>query len=165
MRIATLSGSSLQNSRNERLLKSLSSVNDKHEYVFVDIQMLPLFSVEADANPLEHVKLFKQSIASCQGVVISTPEYIHNIPAVLKNAFEWTTSSGELNQKKVLAMTFTPHPPRGEKAMESMCNSLLALDAHVLTTLALYQNEIFMEEKVDLNADSINVLREALNLF
>ena len=54
------------------------------------------------------------------------------MPALIKNALEWITSSGELVGKKVLAITFTPNEPRGDKAMQSLLWSLQALDANIV---------------------------------
>ncbi|MES1147394.1 MAG: NAD(P)H-dependent oxidoreductase, partial [bacterium] len=38
-------------------------------------------------------------------ILIATPEYIHSIPAVLKNLFEWTVASGEFYEKHVAVWT------------------------------------------------------------
>ena len=109
-------------------------------------------------------KRYKQSDA----VIITTPEYIHNLPALLKNALEWLTTSGELAQKRVLAMTFTPHSPRGEKAMQSLLWSLQALDANVVVQLPLYQNEIefeFDKTEAIIENKEAEILMEAINLL
>ena len=80
------------------------------------------------------------------GIVICTPEYIHNLPAMLKSALEWLSSSGELTRKRVLAITFSPSAPRGQKAMESLLWSLQALNAKVVAQLPLYRDKMEFDD-------------------
>ena len=99
-------------------------------------------------------------------IIISTPAYLLNIPAMLKNALEWLTTSGELEGKRVLPITFTPHPPRGERAMQSLIWSLQALNAHVVTKLALFQSEVkFSDGGEILDVETRDILREAIRLL
>ena len=87
------------------------------------------------------------------------------MPALIKNALEWITVSGELAGKKVLALTFTPTAPRGEKAMQSLLWSLQALDAHILVSLSLFQTELAFTSDGEIIGEGADVLKEALNLF
>jgi len=107
---------------------------------------------------------WRKAVKDADAVVIATPEYIHNIPALLKNALEWLTSSGELFEKHVLAITFTPHKPRGEKAMQALLNTLIALKARVVGQLDLYQNEVgFNEDGKIVNDEIIELLSVAID--
>lgn len=143
MKILTISGSSQLDSSNARLLKLLPQLVQGHDFVhFEKLMDFPLFTPLADNQPPLQVFEFKRLLAEADMVVISTPEYAHNIPAVLKNAFEWVTSSGEFYEKKVVAITYTPNPPRGKQAMQSMLWTLQALNAKVLAELPLYQSEL-----------------------
>ena len=128
---------------------------------------MPLFQADADKHPWQGAVLaWRKAIANSEAVIISTPEYIHNIPALLKNALEWVTSSGELAQKRVLAITFTPHEPRGEKTMQSLLWSLQALTANVVVSLPLYQNEIVFDTNGNfIDNEAIEMLKEGLNLL
>jgi NAD(P)H-dependent FMN reductase len=105
---------------------------------------------------------FKETIKSHDAIIIATPEYIHNIPAVLKNALEWTTQTGEFSNKKTLAISYTPHPPRGKYAMSSLINSLNALDANVVASLDLYHDSV---KGNHFNSDTTELLKEALKLL
>lgn len=144
MKILTVSGSSRKESTNVKLLDSFPELFPEHFFVRYDkVHELPVFSVGRENNPLaELVKDWKLAISKSDAIIICTPEYIHNIPAAIKNALEWVTTSGELMGKPVLPITFTPHEPRGEKAMQSLIWSLQALDARIVTQLPLYQNEV-----------------------
>lgn len=147
MYILTISGSSSITSTNTRLLNSFQHYFPDISFTHYEIKELPLFLVDLDTNPLPtEVKLFRKLVAESHAVIISTPEYTHNIPAVLKSSLEWLTQSGELVNKKILAITYTPNSPRGEKAMISLNQTLKALDAQVLATLDLYINETWVND-------------------
>ncbi|MGB1317922.1 MAG: NADPH-dependent FMN reductase, partial [Flavobacteriales bacterium] len=108
----------------------------------------------------------RTKLANSDAVIISTPEYIHNIPAVLKNALEWITESGELHEKPVLAITFTPAAPRGEFAMKSLLQSLSALNAKVVAELPLYRNELPLANgSLNEQSEQYELLAEALTLL
>ena len=168
MKILTISGSTRSNSAHNRLLKGLPSLFPKHTFQhYPPIKQLPLFQADADKHPWHPTILaWRSAIAEADAVIISIPEYIHNMPALIKNALEWVTSSGELVQKRVLAITFTPHEPRGEKAMQSLLWSLQALDANVVVSVPLYQNEIeFDTNNHFIENETVEMLKEAINLL
>lgn len=144
MHILTISGSPRAESSNTMLLQQLPQISPNHSFVHTDVlASLPLFTPALDRAPWpEPVLMLRQQVSSADAVIFCTPEYIHNIPAVLKNCLEWLTSSGELMHKKVLAMTYTPAPPRGDKAMQSLLWSLGALEARIVASLPLYQTEV-----------------------
>ena len=149
MPILTLSGSSSASSTNGKLLDFLPTLFPEKKFTaFQDIRQFPLFR-DGEESEIPHIITeFKSCIQSSNGIIISTPEYIQNIPAVLKNALEWITSSGELSGKKVLAITYTPSEPRGEKAMQSLCHSLQALSANIVGSLSIYHSDIDPAHKV-----------------
>ncbi len=167
MNIYTISGSSRLESSNSRLLKNLASLSSELKFNHSLLPAkLPLFLPEIQDKLIPSVvKTWRKELEAADGVIICIPEYIHNMPALIKNALEWATASGELVGKKVLAMTFTPNEPRGEKAMQSLLWSLQALDANIIASLSLYQNEISYTEEGGITGDGAEVLKEALNLF
>lgn len=141
MRLLTLNGSPAgPTSANGRLLAALAAIAPEHDWrVAPDVGALPLFTPAALAagRPAE-VEVLAQAIAAADAVVVSAPEYAHNLPAALKSALEWMVASGELAGKPVVAMTATPAPPRGEHCMRSLVATLLAMDARVLAKVPVY---------------------------
>ena len=137
-----------------------------YEFHRFDLNKVPLFHPDRDSNPLpEAVIAWRAAIAAADLVLISTPEYIHNMPAVLKNALEWIASSGEFVGKPVISMTYTPSLPRGEKAMQSLLWSLQALDAKILVSLPLDKSMINLDENGKLSgAEGIEMLQIAFEL-
>jgi len=151
MNILTISGSAQRGSSNDELLKSFAKFFKQHSFIhFGELMDFPLFTPEGDKHPPEIVLSFKEKIRNADLVIISLPEYIHNITAVLKNALEWITSSGEFYEKKVIAITYTPQAPRGEKAMQSLLASLQALSAKVIAELPLYKSELTITKEGEL---------------
>jgi len=168
MKILTISGSSREGSSNTKLLDSLAGLfSDKTFEKGAIINNLPLFKPENDKHPWdENVLAWRQSLQESDAVIFCIPEYIHNLPALIKNALEWVASSGELVGKPVLAFTFTPHEPRGKKAMKSLLWSLKALDARVVGQLALFQNEITFEDgEIMVDEEILEILKEAIELL
>jgi hypothetical protein len=91
VRIVGISGSLREASFNTALLKilaekSVSSINIQ----VVTLNDIPLYNEDLDtATGVPAVNALKLLISSCDGVLISTPEYNHGIPGVLKNALDW----------------------------------------------------------------------------
>jgi chromate reductase, NAD(P)H dehydrogenase (quinone) len=54
------------------------------------LEDIPLYNEDLDTTKVVlAVNALKRLISSCDGVLISTPEYNHGIPGVLKNALDW----------------------------------------------------------------------------
>lgn len=169
MTILTLSGSPDPASRNSQLLAALGDLLPAGATLRSSIRLdqLPVFQPQLDHAPWpELVVELRTQVAAADAVVISTPEYLRTLPAVLKNTLEWLTSSGELHQKPILPLTFTPHPPRGAGAMAALTGSLQALEARVIAELPLYQQEQeWTARGLVLGVESQELLEEALRLL
>ena len=168
MRILTVSGSSSQVSTNTAFLKALPELFPKKEFIhFENLIQLPLYTIAGDLNPLpDAVLAWRTAVAEADAVIFSTPEYIFNLPAVLKNALEWLSTSGELVGKPVLAITYLPNEPRGEKAMTSLTWSLKALDSKIVATLPLYQTSLVIKEgKITGSETVLEILLEGVGLL
>ncbi|MGB0368601.1 MAG: NADPH-dependent FMN reductase [Flavobacteriales bacterium] len=167
--IVAISGSANSESSNTDFLKAVSQTFASAYSITVvdDLGSLPLFTpqLQASGTP-ENVLKLRMKLANADAVIISTPEYIHNIPAALKNALEWITESGELHEKPVLPITFTPAAPRGEFAMKSLLQSLSALNAKVVAELPLYRNELPLANgSLNEQSEQYELLAEALTLL
>lgn len=168
-RILLICGSGSEKSANAALLESISKeFASEYDFEICDcLRELPLFTVQRlRGEKHEKVEQMKQQVKTADAVIISTPEYLHNIPALLKNALEWMTESGELADKPILPITFTPHEPRGGYAMRSLVESLKASKSNVVAELPLYQNQLRNEKgEIMLDDEHIFLLREALKLL
>lgn len=145
MNILGISGSASQHSSNVKLLNSIAELlSEKHSVeIYQELYKFPLYTPEQQNEGMpELVNLLRDRIAVADLVIISTPEYNHNIPAVLKNMLEWLTDSGELFGKRVLPITFTPKAPRGEHALKSLQMSLKAQNAKLISEANFYKTDV-----------------------
>ena len=90
--IVGISGSLRRGSFNSGLLMAAREVLPENTSLRIEsIAEIPLYNgdVESDSGiPAAAVKL-KDAIAEADALLISTPEYNHSIPGVLKNAIDW----------------------------------------------------------------------------
>jgi len=86
--------------------------------LFNSLSELPYFDPGiADEDIPEPVRRFRDDIASSEGVLFCTPEYVFSLPGILKNALEWTVSTTIFMQKPVAIIVAATS---GEKARESL---------------------------------------------
>jgi chromate reductase len=138
LKILAISGSLKSTSSNTILLKAFSTFDPLNtEFTLLnDLDALPHFNPEKEAGN-EAVTHFKEQLKKADGVIISTPEYAFGVPGVLKNALDWTVSSGELNEKPVIAISASPMYLGGDKAMASLLLTLGALGTSMTSASSL----------------------------
>jgi chromate reductase len=56
-----------------------------------DLEGIPPFNQDVEADPPERVVEFKQCIRAADAILMVTPEYNYSIPGVLKNAIDWAS--------------------------------------------------------------------------
>lgn len=90
-RIGIIVGSIAANSINRKVANVLPSLADDKsvEFVFLDINELPMYDYEVDGNWPEVATEWKKSVEAVDGVIFVTPEYSRSIPGALKNALDW----------------------------------------------------------------------------
>ena len=166
--ILTISGSAGRPSSNTQLLQAvIKSYPDYSWQLYDRLIELPLYRPDLEQKRiLKEVDDFRSLVKESRAVMISTPEYLHNIPACLKNGLEWLRTNGELHEKPVLPITFTPRSPRGQYAMVSLCNSLQALQARIVAEMPLYRNEMqFIGDAFSLSEEDKEMFSAALEML
>ena len=163
--LLTVSGSPHPQSKTSQFLTALQQFSDLPLQSCPNLAELPVFQPGLDRSPWPPAVIaYRRAWRDAAGVIIATPAYLHNIPGVLKNALDWLASSGEASQRRVLALTFTPAPPRGDRARQSLLWSLEALDARVVAEAPIYQSELDFGSGKFVSATG-ELLREALRLL
>lgn len=163
--IVAINGSSRPDAHNARLLQAIAQRYDNYTFeLYLDLSNIPLYLADRESALVnESVIQFRNSLSRADAILISTPEYIHNIPAILKNALEWLTESGEMNNKRTLPIIYSPHQPRGTKALSALESSLTALNAYIIGSMQLYQNELTIEQDLEMNGSfSLELLDAAM---
>jgi NAD(P)H-dependent FMN reductase len=135
MKILGISGSLRESSSNTTLLKIIRSLPkpDVEFELYDGLGRLPFFSPERDdADVSEEVREFRSRLKRSDGIILSTPEYAFGMPGVLKNALDWTVSSGEFDRKPVAVLSASPTALGGDKAHAALLLVLSALSAKVV---------------------------------
>lgn len=90
MRILAISGSLRRDSHNSALLRAAAELLPPGvELVIHDgLKEIPGYDADELERPAAAQRLWEE-IEAADGVLISTPEYNHSIPGVLKNALDW----------------------------------------------------------------------------
>ena len=93
MKVLGISGSLRAGSHNRRLLRAAADLlpPGAELEVFEGLGQIPPFDEDEESSPPPAVLALKQAIADADVVLISTPEYNHSIPGVLKNALDWVS--------------------------------------------------------------------------
>lgn len=88
-RIAVVIGSLRKDSLNRRLATAMARLAPA-EFTFVPLQIddLPLYNQDDDAQPADAVRRMKTEIIAADGLMFVTPEYNRSMPGVLKNALD-----------------------------------------------------------------------------
>ncbi|KPI19099.1 NADPH-dependent FMN reductase [Actinobacteria bacterium OK074] len=122
-RVLAVSGSLRKDSYNSALLRVLPSLAPAGmEFDFFEgLQELPLYCEDLDTDqPPEAVVRLRTAIAEHEAVVIATPEYLHALPGVVKNAIDWASrpiSAPALCGKVVLILVATPGRAYGFRSL------------------------------------------------
>ena len=92
VRVLGFAGSLRKGSYNRALLRAAMELAGQDvELETFDLEGIPPFSEDREAEPPERVRQFKQRIRAAEAILIATPEYNYSIPGVLKNAIDWAS--------------------------------------------------------------------------
>jgi len=140
LRVLALSGSLRAQSLNTLLLhEAVRLAPSGMTFTFWDqLDDLPHFSPERDVDPLPTpVVELRALIATSDALLFCTPEYIHAMPAVLKNLLEWVVSSGDCVGKPTAAWSVSPSLEGGARAHASLVHTLEVMSARVVQASSL----------------------------
>jgi chromate reductase, NAD(P)H dehydrogenase (quinone) len=97
MRILALSGSLRKGSTNTTLLEAAAmlAADSMDIRLFDGLAELPHFNPDLENETIPAVDAWRSALRASVGLIISTPEYAHGVPGVLKNGLDWIVASGE----------------------------------------------------------------------
>lgn len=134
MRILAISGSLRTASTSTTLIRVAEKLAPEQiEFTLYDrLADLPHFSPDLDGGvPNPAVAQLREQLQAADGVLICTPEYAFGVPGSLKNALDWTVSSGDFSGKPVAVVSSSSLWGGGDKAQASLLLTLSALGAKV----------------------------------
>jgi chromate reductase, NAD(P)H dehydrogenase (quinone) len=98
--------------------------------IYRGLASLPPFNPDVDnETPAVAVAEFRSALRECDALLISSPEYAHGVPGVLKNALDWVVGSGELIEKPVAVINASQ---RATHARASLMETLRTMSARVV---------------------------------
>ncbi len=130
--------------------------------LFQDLAGIPAFDGRED-DP-ESVKKFKNLIRNADGILICTPEYAFGVPGALKNALDWTVSTGEFVDKPVAHITASS---QGERGHESLHHTLTAISSklHPETSLLISFIRAKVKDGKIVDKNSLSALKQLVHAF
>ncbi len=112
MKIVSIVGSLRQDSWNHKLSRAAANILRDRGVAVEEASLagLPLFNGDLDDGTFpEPVAALRNAMHQADGLLVAAPEYNHSIPAVLKNAIEWTCRPPNCwTNKVVFGMGATP---------------------------------------------------------
>ena len=106
---------------------------------------------------------FRSELRWSEGVIISSPEYAHGVPGVLKNALDWLVASGELYEKPVALFSASPH---ATYAQASLMETLEVMKARIVkeacVAFRVHADHLSHSSGIGSNADLSRAIASAL---
>jgi chromate reductase len=142
MRIVGLCGSLQPRSSNAAVLHAAARLAPAGMEVvaFDALRAIPPLDVTLDGDGAaapSAVHLLRSALADADGLLISSPEYAHSVPGVLKNALDWLVPSGELANLPVALIGASSTHTGAIRAQIALIETLLAQSARIAATLTL----------------------------
>lgn len=131
-RVVAISGSVRAASSNATLLRAAAAAAPAGLTIAIydGLEALPHFNPDHDETPPPAVAAFRRLLAEADAIVVSSPEYAHGVPGVLKDALDWLVGSGELVDKPVVVLDTSS---RATHAHASLVETLTVMSARVTT--------------------------------
>lgn len=130
--VVAISGSLRRSSLNGALVAAAATLAPAGVEIAIygGLAELPPFNpdITDDESP-KAVRAFRAMLGRCDAVLISSPEYAHGVPGVLKNALDWIVGSGELADKPAAVLNASP---RATHAWASLVETLTVMSAMVI---------------------------------
>jgi chromate reductase, NAD(P)H dehydrogenase (quinone) len=163
--VFAISGSLRAGSSNHAILQHMGKIMPPGvSYVIYDkLGTIPAFDPGLDGeDPPVSVTNFRKYLSDADAIIVCTPEYAYGVPGALKNALDWTVSSGSFSGKPVALITASTG---GQNAHEAMIKILGALDAKLRTetTLLIPFVRTKIEDGTVSDEETVNKLQNVLN--
>lgn len=157
--ILAISGSTRLESVNRQILSTIAGIyHEEADFIlYNDIGRLPHFNPDTDKEPVPpEVQELRNLVASADGIIICTPEYVFSLPGSLKNAIEWMVSTTLFTGKTTALITASSS---GQKAHESLQLVMQTVGAEIAQETSL----LIQAPKTKINTDGTITDRTTMN--
>jgi len=136
MKILALSGSLRAASSNTAALRAaaLLAPPGVEIEVYESLGALPHFNPDLEDSEPAVVTDFRARVREADGLMISSPEYAHGVPGVMKNALDWLVGGSEFIDMPVALINATP-PAAYSQA--SITETLTVMSAHLVAAASI----------------------------
>jgi NAD(P)H-dependent FMN reductase len=119
IRILAISGSLRKISSNTALLQAAIALAPENVEIklYAGLGNLPHFNPDLEASEPPSVKDLRMQLRWSDGLLISSPEYAHGVPGVLKNALDWLVSGEEFVNKPVALLNASPRSTHAQASL------------------------------------------------
>jgi NAD(P)H-dependent FMN reductase len=132
VRVLGISGSLRSASSNTALVRAavrLAPVGVEVS-IYRELAEIPPFNPDLDNEAVPAaIFRFRALLQASDAILISSPEYAHGVPGVLKNALDWLVASGELIDKPLAVINASP---RATHAHASLCETLTTMSGQLV---------------------------------
>ena len=119
-------GTNSDHSTNRRLLQFIQKhFADQANIEIFEIKDLPAFNKPKDRKGPVEVQQLADKIIAADGVIISTPEYNHSVPAILKSTLEWLSYTTQPLIDKPVMITGASYGKLGSSRAQSHLRQIL----------------------------------------
>jgi chromate reductase, NAD(P)H dehydrogenase (quinone) len=135
--VLAMSGSLRRESSNGALVEAAARLAPAtvEMSVFRSLAEIPPFNPDLEDHRVpETVVRFRARLKACDALLISSPEYAHGVPGVVKNALDWVVGSGELVDKPIALVNASAH---SRHAWASLAETLAVMSAHVIADASI----------------------------
>lgn len=172
MNFLAIVGTNSDKSTNRTLLQFMQKhFADKANIELFEIKDLPAFAKPKDDNLPEKVKELSDKISEADGVIISTPEYNHSIPAILKSTLEWISYTTQALAYKPVLITGASYGKLGSSRAQTHLRQILnapELSARMMPSfefLVGYSLQAFDEDGNLIDQNKVEELEMIFNNF
>lgn len=128
MNILAVCGSLRRASINAAVLRVLKrcAPADVHVNIFAHAGVLPLFNPDVEPTPPPHVVDLYNAVASCNVMVIASPEYAHGVTGTMKNVLDWLVGFEPFMNKPVAILNAAPSSYHADAALRETLRTMSA---------------------------------------
>lgn len=145
--LLSISGSLRAVSSNTALLRAATRLAPARVEISVYDKLgdLPHFNPDLEGAEPPVVKDFCAQVGAADGLIISSPEYAHGMPGVLKNALDWLVGGFDFINKPVALFNASP---RATYALASLTEVLTIMSGRIVAeaSITLPLRELHLDE-------------------
>jgi chromate reductase len=167
IRLLAISGSLRTVSSNTTLLRAAAALVPEGVEIglYSGLGKLPHFNPDLEGVEPLVVKDFSAQVGAADGIIISTPEYVHGVPGVLKNALDWLVGGFSFINKPVALFNAEP---RSTHAIASLTEIVTIMSGRIISeaSIAIPLHELGLDETgIVAHPEVAGTIRQALAAF